>query len=60
MLAIVTPALAALSLSMSILEAGAEYKRYESDLNGIYVRGRNSDRLVPLSSIATVTRAIGP
>ena len=43
-----------------ILEAGAEYKRYESDLNGIYVRGRNSDRLVPLSSIATVTRAIGP
>ena len=43
-----------------ILEAGAEYKRFESDLNGIYVRGRNSDRLVPLSSIATVTRAIGP
>ena len=43
-----------------ILEAGAEYKRYESDLNGIYVRGRNSDRLVPLSNIATVTRAIGP
>ena len=43
-----------------ILEAGAEYKRYESDLNGIYVRGRNNDRLVPLSSIATVTRAIGP
>ena len=43
-----------------ILEAGAEYKRFESDLNGIYVRGRNSDRLVPLSSIASVTRAIGP
>ena len=43
-----------------ILEAGAEYKRFESDLNGIYVRGRNSDRLVPLSSIATVTRTIGP
>ncbi len=43
-----------------ILEAGAEYKRFESDINGIYVRGRNSDRLVPLSSIATVTRAIGP
>lgn len=43
-----------------ILEAGAEYKRYESDLNGIYVRGRNSDRLVPLSSIATVTRTVGP
>ena len=43
-----------------ILEAGAEYKRFESDLNGIYVRGRNGDRLVPLSSIATVTRAIGP
>ncbi len=43
-----------------ILEAGAEYKRFESDINNIYVRGRNSDRLVPLSSIASVTRAIGP
>ena len=43
-----------------ILEAGAEYKRFESDINNIYVRGRNSDRLVPLSSIATVTRTIGP
>ena len=43
-----------------ILEAGAEYKRFESDINNIYVRGRNSDRLVPLSSIATVTRTVGP
>jgi HAE1 family hydrophobic/amphiphilic exporter-1 len=43
-----------------ILEAGAEYKQYESDLNGIYVRGRNGDKLVPLSSIASVSRTIGP
>jgi HAE1 family hydrophobic/amphiphilic exporter-1 len=31
-----------------ILEAGAEYKRFESDINNIYVRGRNSDRWVLL------------
>jgi HAE1 family hydrophobic/amphiphilic exporter-1 len=39
-----------------ILEAGAEYKRFESDINNIYVRGRNSDRLVPLSSICESSR----
>ena len=43
-----------------ILESAEEFKRYETDFNGIYVRGRSADRLVPLSSIATVRRAIGP
>ncbi len=43
-----------------ILQAGNEFKQYETDLNGIYVRGRASDKLVPLSSIASVRRTIGP
>jgi HAE1 family hydrophobic/amphiphilic exporter-1 len=43
-----------------ILQAGDEFKQYETDLNGIYVRGRASDKLVPLSSIASFRRTIGP
>ena len=43
-----------------IIEAGPEYKRFETDLAGIYVRGRASDRLVSLSSIASIRRTIGP
>lgn len=43
-----------------ILQAANEYKQYETDLNGIYVRGRNNDKLVPLSSIASFRRTIGP
>jgi HAE1 family hydrophobic/amphiphilic exporter-1 len=43
-----------------ILQAGDEFKQYETDLNGIYVRGRTNDKLVPLSSIASFRRAIGP
>uniref|UniRef100_UPI0040472E3C efflux RND transporter permease subunit n=1 Tax=Polynucleobacter sp. TaxID=2029855 RepID=UPI0040472E3C len=43
-----------------ILQAANEYKQYETDLNGIYVRGRTSDKLVPLSSIASFRRTIGP
>lgn len=43
-----------------ILQAGDEFRQYESDLNGIYVRGRNSDKLVALSSIAGFKRTIGP
>ena len=42
-----------------ILQAAPEHRQYESDLAGIYVRGR-SDKLVPLSSIANFRRAIGP
>lgn len=43
-----------------ILQAANEFKQYETDLNGIYVRGRNTDKLVPLSSIASFRRTIGP
>jgi HAE1 family hydrophobic/amphiphilic exporter-1 len=43
-----------------ILQVGDEYKQYETDLGSIYVRGRTTDRLVPLSSIARFKRSIGP
>jgi len=43
-----------------ILQVGDEYKQYETDLGSIYVRGRTSDRLVPLSSVAKFKRSIGP
>jgi HAE1 family hydrophobic/amphiphilic exporter-1 len=43
-----------------ILQAADEFKQYETDLNGIYVRGRNSDKLIALSSIASFKRTIGP
>lgn len=43
-----------------ILQTMNEYRQYETDLNSIYVRGRATDKLVPLSSIATFKRAVGP
>lgn len=43
-----------------ILQAAKEFQQYETDLSGIYVRGRNSDKLVALSSIASFKRTIGP
>jgi len=43
-----------------ILEAAEEDRQYEADLNKIFVRGRATDKLIPLSSLATFTRTIGP
>ena len=43
-----------------ILEASEDDRQYETDLNKIFVRGRASDKLIPLSSIASFTRTIGP
>ena len=43
-----------------ILEVAAKDKQFESDLNSIFLRGRATDKLVPLSSIATFKRFIGP
>jgi HAE1 family hydrophobic/amphiphilic exporter-1 len=43
-----------------ILEAAEEDRQYEADLNKIFVRGRATDKLIPLSSVASFTRAIGP
>ena len=43
-----------------ILEVTAQDKQFEADLNSIYLRGRATDKLVPLSSLATFKRFIGP
>jgi HAE1 family hydrophobic/amphiphilic exporter-1 len=43
-----------------ILEASEDSRQFESGMNDIFVRGRASDRLVPLSSIATFKRFVGP
>ncbi|MBI1772983.1 MAG: efflux RND transporter permease subunit [Burkholderiales bacterium] len=42
-----------------IMEVEPDAKRDESAINGIFVRG-NTGTLVPLSSIATVKRTVGP
>lgn len=43
-----------------ILEAADEDRQYETDLNKIFVRGRATDKLIPLSSVATFVRSVGP
>ena len=43
-----------------ILEAAEDDRQFETDLNKIYVRGRATDKLIPLSSLATFTRTVGP
>ncbi len=43
-----------------ILEASEDDRQYETDLNKIFVRGRATDKLIPLSSLASFTRSIGP
>ena len=43
-----------------ILEGAVEDRQYESDLNKIFVRGRATDKLIPLSSVASFTRTVGP
>ncbi len=43
-----------------ILEAAVEDRQYETDLNKVFVRGRATDKLIPLSSLASFTRTVGP
>ena len=43
-----------------ILETSEDDRQFETDLNKIFVRGRATDKLIPLSSLATFTRTIGP
>ena len=43
-----------------IMEAADEDRQYETDLNKIFVRGRATDKLIPLSSVASFTRTVGP
>jgi HAE1 family hydrophobic/amphiphilic exporter-1 len=44
----------------AILETTEEDRQYETDLNKVFVRGRATDKLIPLSSIATFIRTVGP
>jgi HAE1 family hydrophobic/amphiphilic exporter-1 len=44
----------------AILETAEEDRQYESDLNKVFVRGRATDNLVPLSSVASCVRTVGP
>lgn len=44
----------------AILETAEEDRQYESDLNKVFVRGRATDKLVPLSSVASFVRTVGP
>jgi len=44
----------------AILETAEEDRQYETDLNKVFVRGRATDKLIPLSSIATFVRTVGP
>ena len=44
----------------AILETAEEDRQYDTDLNKVFVRGRATDKLIPLSSIATFVRTVGP
>ena len=44
----------------AILETTLDERQYESDLSKVFVRGRATDKLIPLSSLATFTRTVGP
>ena len=43
-----------------ILETAETDRQFETDLNKVFVRGRSTDKLIPLSSLATFVRTIGP
>jgi len=43
-----------------ILETAEDDRQFETDLNKVYVRGRATDKLIPLSSLASFIRSVGP
>jgi len=43
-----------------IMEAPNEFREFEDSIGNIFVRSKLSGQLVPLSSLVTVTRAVGP
>jgi HAE1 family hydrophobic/amphiphilic exporter-1 len=43
-----------------ILETAENDRQFETDLNKVYVRGRATDKLIPLSSLASFVRTVGP
>ena len=43
-----------------ILQAADDQRQFETDLSKVFVRGRATDRLIPLSGLATFKREVGP
>ncbi len=43
-----------------IMEAPNEFREFEDSIGNIFVRSKLSGQIVPLSSLVTVTRAVGP
>jgi HAE1 family hydrophobic/amphiphilic exporter-1 len=43
-----------------ILETAEDDRQFETDLNKVFVRGRATDKLIPLSSLASFVRTVGP
>jgi hydrophobic/amphiphilic exporter-1 (mainly G- bacteria), HAE1 family len=43
-----------------ILQAADDQRQFETDLGKVFVRGRATDRLIPLSGLATFKREVGP
>jgi HAE1 family hydrophobic/amphiphilic exporter-1 len=42
------------------LQAADDQRQFETDLGKVFVRGRATDRLIPLSGLATFKREVGP
>jgi len=43
-----------------ILEAPEDFRKFEDQIGNIYVRSKLSQQVIPLSSLVTVTRGVGP
>jgi HAE1 family hydrophobic/amphiphilic exporter-1 len=43
-----------------ILETAEDDRQFETDLNKVFVRGRATDKLIPLSNLASFVRTVGP
>ncbi len=43
-----------------ILETAEDQRQFETDLGKVFVRGRSTNQLIPLSSLASFKRTIGP
>ncbi|NCV71831.1 MAG: efflux RND transporter permease subunit [Burkholderiaceae bacterium] len=43
-----------------ILETAEDQRQFETDLNKVFLRGRATNQLIPLSSLASFKRTIGP
>ncbi len=43
-----------------IMEAPAEYRQFEDAIGKIYVRSRTTQQVIPLSTLVTVNRTVGP